>query len=216
MLHSLSRALHEEVQFDTEKVTSVDWVIASDADARRHAGDDRRRASSTAIRIRTGPTCRTTAPARRSASRCSPRSPTRSSTRPACGCAACRSGTPRAGGAQGSRRVTLRRNARSPGLYFSDVSRDVSESDSARDVQSRSSREVPGDDEQGGIGSIAGVCVGSCGCRVVVRARAAAWCRSARHAVDRSAAQGGHRSGARRPEADAGGRGRTARASPWG
>jgi CO/xanthine dehydrogenase Mo-binding subunit len=26
MLHGLSRALHEEVQFDTEKVTSVDWV----------------------------------------------------------------------------------------------------------------------------------------------------------------------------------------------
>ena len=26
MMHSLSRALHEEVQFDTEKVTSVDWV----------------------------------------------------------------------------------------------------------------------------------------------------------------------------------------------
>jgi CO/xanthine dehydrogenase Mo-binding subunit len=26
MLHALSRALHEEVQFDTEKVTSVDWV----------------------------------------------------------------------------------------------------------------------------------------------------------------------------------------------
>jgi CO/xanthine dehydrogenase Mo-binding subunit len=26
MLHSLSRALYEEVQFDTEKVTSVDWV----------------------------------------------------------------------------------------------------------------------------------------------------------------------------------------------
>jgi nicotinate dehydrogenase subunit B len=25
MLHGLSRALHEEVQFDTEKVTSVDW-----------------------------------------------------------------------------------------------------------------------------------------------------------------------------------------------
>jgi len=25
MLHSISRALHEEVQFDTEKVTSVDW-----------------------------------------------------------------------------------------------------------------------------------------------------------------------------------------------
>src|SRR4029077_15251223 len=25
LLHSLSRALHEEVQFDTEKVTSVDW-----------------------------------------------------------------------------------------------------------------------------------------------------------------------------------------------
>ncbi len=26
MLHSLSRALHEEVQFDSEKVTSVDWI----------------------------------------------------------------------------------------------------------------------------------------------------------------------------------------------
>lgn len=26
MLHSISRALHEEVQFDTEKVTGVDWV----------------------------------------------------------------------------------------------------------------------------------------------------------------------------------------------
>ena len=25
MLHSLSRALHEEVMFDTEKVTSIDW-----------------------------------------------------------------------------------------------------------------------------------------------------------------------------------------------
>jgi len=25
MLHTLSRALHEEVTFDTEKVTSVDW-----------------------------------------------------------------------------------------------------------------------------------------------------------------------------------------------
>ena len=37
MLHSLSRALHEEVQFDTEKVTSVDWVSHPDADARRHA-----------------------------------------------------------------------------------------------------------------------------------------------------------------------------------
>src|SRR5258708_12465170 len=26
MLHSLSRTLHEEVQFDTAKVTSVDWI----------------------------------------------------------------------------------------------------------------------------------------------------------------------------------------------
>jgi CO/xanthine dehydrogenase Mo-binding subunit len=26
LLHALSRALHEEVQFDTEKVTSVDWL----------------------------------------------------------------------------------------------------------------------------------------------------------------------------------------------
>ena len=31
MLHSLSRTLHEEVQFDTEKVTSVDWVTSSHA-----------------------------------------------------------------------------------------------------------------------------------------------------------------------------------------
>ena len=40
MLHSLSRALHEEVQFDTEKVTSVDWnshptLTHADAPARR-------------------------------------------------------------------------------------------------------------------------------------------------------------------------------------
>ena len=26
MLHGLSRGLHEEVQFDTEKVTSLDWI----------------------------------------------------------------------------------------------------------------------------------------------------------------------------------------------
>ena len=26
MLHSVSRTLHEEVRFDTEKVTSVDWA----------------------------------------------------------------------------------------------------------------------------------------------------------------------------------------------
>jgi len=26
MLHSLSRTLHEEVQFDTAKITSVDWI----------------------------------------------------------------------------------------------------------------------------------------------------------------------------------------------
>ena len=43
MLHSLSRALHEEVRFDTEKVTSVDWITSSDADPRRHARADRRR-----------------------------------------------------------------------------------------------------------------------------------------------------------------------------
>jgi CO/xanthine dehydrogenase Mo-binding subunit len=29
MLHSLSRALHEEVRFDTEKVTSVNWSSSS-------------------------------------------------------------------------------------------------------------------------------------------------------------------------------------------
>ena len=36
-LHSLSRALHEEVRFDTEKVTSVDWITHPDADAPRRA-----------------------------------------------------------------------------------------------------------------------------------------------------------------------------------
>ena len=41
---SLSRALHEEVQFDTEKVTSVDWISHPTLHARRHAGADRRRA----------------------------------------------------------------------------------------------------------------------------------------------------------------------------
>ena len=48
MLHSLSRALYEEVQFDTEKVTSVDWIShpsLTHADApradRRRAGERR-------------------------------------------------------------------------------------------------------------------------------------------------------------------------------
>ena len=44
MLHSLSRALHEEVRFDTEKVTSVDWASSPTLDARRHARADRHRA----------------------------------------------------------------------------------------------------------------------------------------------------------------------------
>ena len=44
MLHSLSRALHEEVQFDTEKVTSVDWISHPTLTPCRHAGQDRRRA----------------------------------------------------------------------------------------------------------------------------------------------------------------------------
>ena len=52
---------------------------------------DRRRAGERRSRIRTAPICRTTAPARRRASRCSPPSPTRSTMRPAFGCAACRS-----------------------------------------------------------------------------------------------------------------------------
>ena len=44
MLHSLSRALHEEVQFDTEKVTSVDWISHPTLTPRRRAGAHRRRA----------------------------------------------------------------------------------------------------------------------------------------------------------------------------
>ena len=44
MLHGLSRALWEEVQFDTEKVTSVDWATHPSLQAFRHAGNDRRRA----------------------------------------------------------------------------------------------------------------------------------------------------------------------------
>ena len=68
MLHSLSRALHEEVQFDTEKVTSVDWAripTLTHADAPERIdvvivnGDPKPARG----------TCRTTAPARRSASR---------------------------------------------------------------------------------------------------------------------------------------------------
>ena len=39
-LYGLSRALHEEVKFDAEKVTSVDWMTQPDAAARGHAGAD--------------------------------------------------------------------------------------------------------------------------------------------------------------------------------
>ena len=63
-----SRALHEEVRFDTEKVTSVDWIIASDAHAMPTC---RRRIDVVLVNgdPNPGPTCRTTAPARRCASR---------------------------------------------------------------------------------------------------------------------------------------------------
>ena len=44
MLHSLSRTLHEEVTFDTEKVTQRGLALSSHADPRRHPGPDRRRA----------------------------------------------------------------------------------------------------------------------------------------------------------------------------
>ncbi len=69
MLHGLSRALWEEVQFDAEKVTSVDWAISSDPAAFRYAGERSTSCSSTAIRTRIVPTCRITAPARRATSR---------------------------------------------------------------------------------------------------------------------------------------------------
>ena len=64
MLHGLSRALHEEVQFDTEKVTSVDWIshpTLRHADVpeqhRRRAGERRSEsepARSAALRSRRG------------------------------------------------------------------------------------------------------------------------------------------------------------------
>ena len=55
MLHSISRALYEEVQFDTEKVTSVDWVshpTLTHADTPgKHRGDSgERRSESEAVR----------------------------------------------------------------------------------------------------------------------------------------------------------------------
>ncbi len=93
MLHSLSRALHEEVRVRHREGDERRLGVASDADARRHAG------AIDVVLVNGDPepeparTCRTTAPARRSASRRSRRWPTRSTTRPACACAACRSGT---------------------------------------------------------------------------------------------------------------------------
>ena len=91
MLHSLSRALHEEVQFDTEKVTSVDWashptlthadtpetidVVLVNGDPNPNRPDlPHYGAGETVLQ----------AAARGGGQR-------RSSTRPACGCAACRS-----------------------------------------------------------------------------------------------------------------------------
>ena len=80
MLHSLSRALHEEVRFDTEKVTSVDWrshpsLTHADTPAAIDVflvnGDpnpDR-------------PICRPTEPAKRYANHWLRRSPTPSTTR---------------------------------------------------------------------------------------------------------------------------------------
>ena len=44
MLHGLSRALWEEVQFDTEKVTSVNWASIPEPAAFGHARDHRHRA----------------------------------------------------------------------------------------------------------------------------------------------------------------------------
>ena len=44
MLHSLSRALYEEVQFDTEKVTSVDWITHPSLTHADTPETDRRRA----------------------------------------------------------------------------------------------------------------------------------------------------------------------------
>ena len=42
-LHGLSRAIHEEVRFDTEKVTSQNWVSSSNSPPRRHSRAHRRR-----------------------------------------------------------------------------------------------------------------------------------------------------------------------------
>ena len=55
MLHRLSRALHEEVQFDTEKVTSVDWITHPTLTHADTPAQNRRRAGERRSRTRTGP-----------------------------------------------------------------------------------------------------------------------------------------------------------------
>ena len=69
MMHALSRALHEEVTFDREKVTSRGLDLQPDADPCRHAGAYRRGDRQRRSEPRTAPICRTTAPARLRASR---------------------------------------------------------------------------------------------------------------------------------------------------
>ena len=84
IVQTLSRALHEEVQFDESRVTSVDWSTLSDSEVpggTRGRGDPDRAAGPALVgRGRSRRPCRSR---RRWGTRCS--------TRPACACAACRS-----------------------------------------------------------------------------------------------------------------------------
>ena len=91
-LHGLSRALHEEVRFDTEKVTSLDW---SSHPTLRHA-DVPERIDIVLVNGDPNPKRPDLPPygaGEASSSRCLPPSPTRSTTRPAFASAGCRSAT---------------------------------------------------------------------------------------------------------------------------
>ena len=85
LVYGTSRAMLEEVRFDANMVTSVDWETYPVL----HIGDLPEKIDDRADRAAGGwrPRAR---PRWRSGS-CPPRSATRCSTRPACGCAACRS-----------------------------------------------------------------------------------------------------------------------------
>ena len=77
IIHATSRALHEEVRFTPERVTSVDWISYPILEM-NDAPETSTSCSST------GRTCRPTAPGSLRREPCRPRSPTRYSTRQDC------------------------------------------------------------------------------------------------------------------------------------